>query len=102
MDYTPVSVEGVSVEAVTGGDFCAPAPYANTASPTGDSTIPVQTNQYETEMASFSERKLLKPAWLAADDSSATLRLLKIRAAPRPRINPPTAISLAFNVDAWK
>ncbi len=98
----PVSVEAVSVEAVSGGDFWAPTPYAKIASPTGDSTTPVQTNQYEIEIASFGERTLLKPAWLAADASSAIFRLLRIRAKPRPRISPPTAISPAFNVDARK
>src|SRR5208337_2822140 len=103
----PESVEAVSTEAVlgevvSGEDFCAPTPYAKIASPTGNSTTPVQTNQYEIEIASFGERTLLKPAWLAADASSAIFRLLKIRAKPRPRMNPPIAISLASNVDAWK
>lgn len=98
----PVSAEAVLDEAVSDEDFCAPTPYAKIASPTGDSTTPVQTNQYETEIASFGERTLLKPAWLAADASSAIFRLLKIRAKPRPRMNAPTAISLALNVDALK
>lgn len=92
----------VSVETVSGGDFCAPTPYTKIPSPTGNSTTPVQTSQYEIEKASLADVTLLEPTDAAPYARLAMFGLPKISAKPKPRKNPPTAISRAFNVDAWK
>ena len=98
----PASVEAGSVEEVSGEDFCAATPYTRIASPTGNSTIPAHRNQIEIEKASLTEMPSLKPRELASYIRLGMPGLSQIRAKPRPRMNAPTAISLAFNVDACK
>jgi len=59
-------------------------------------------NQSEIEKTSLMEIPTLEPYSLAPYTRLGMFGLTKIRVAPRPRINPPTAISLAFNMDARK